>query len=683
MSGERRPRNRPRSRRGVPTTIRATRWLVTAVLVSLGVAASPTPAAAQSDEAVERELAERFAPVIEVKRQDGECDSEGEPFAPMPVDVVLDNPQIALRQVGRSDPVVMRAPGASDLFGLGEGFYLDFPGDSLSPGCIYEKDFDRYTEGVTPAVYARVSIEPHEPDGDAGDPGGSGVDDADVYVQYWFWWYYNDWNNTHESDWEGIVLRFDAPTPEAALADGPAEVGYAQHEGGERATWGDDGLDLDGERPVVHSSRGSHASYFGSALYLGRSASEGFGCDETSDPSDRLRPDVIVLPETVESADDPFAWIAYEGRWGERQSGPFNGPTGPNAKERWDDPAAWFDELREASVVVPAGDSQARFVVDVFCGLVEGGSSLLIVASTSPAVLAAAAVLIFLGLRTLARRTSWTPVPTRPLRRDRRTGQAFRGAFDEYRRSPLGFALLAVVYVPTSIVVGLIALAVQQVPFVDALFGVSGDDGGTNLFFALLIGSAAGSAALFAVNAVVALVLDSPDRGVAVSVDAIRAAWGDHRTALVGGFVRSFAIVAILIVTIVGTPWAIRQAVRYQFVAHVTVLEGRSGDDALRRSSELVRGRWWRTAATVVVLNGALLVVSVAVAVVALALSGGLPLWVFSGLLSLSVAVLAPFVAIVMTLLYGAASVRGDAGPDDDGGGESPVPAEPAITTSR
>ncbi|MEM8747708.1 MAG: glycerophosphoryl diester phosphodiesterase membrane domain-containing protein, partial [Actinomycetota bacterium] len=132
-------------------------------------------------------------------------------------------------------------------------------------------------------------------------------------------------------------------------------------------------------------------------------------------------------------------------------------------------------------------------------------------------------------------------------------------------------------------------------------------------------------------------------------------------------------IVTVLVLTIVGTPWAIRQVVRYQFVAHVTVLEDRSGADALRRSSELMRGRWWRTAATVVVLNGTLVIVSVAVAVVALAISGGLPLWVFSGLLSLSVAVLAPFVAIVMTLLYGNAVAESEADAEAETGSNDPL----------
>jgi hypothetical protein len=206
-----------------------------------------------------------------------------------------------------------------DLYGLSEGFFLDFPGGALSPGCIYEQDFDRYTGTVTgarePVVYARIATQDDEPDR--------------LAVQYWFYWYFNDWNNKHESDWEGIQLLFDVGTVEEALRTEPVSVGYAQHEGGERADWDADKLDREGDRPVVYPSAGSHASYFGSALYLGRSASEGFGCDTTDGPSDRTDPSVVLLPDTVAGPDDPFAWLTFGGRWGERQSGPFNGPTGP------------------------------------------------------------------------------------------------------------------------------------------------------------------------------------------------------------------------------------------------------------------------------------------------------------------------------------------------------------------
>ena len=79
-----------------------------------------------------------------------------------------------------------------------------------------------------------------------------------------------------------IQLLFDAPTASEALQRPPVEVGYSQHEGAERAGWEDDKLErVDGTHPVVHVAAGSHANFFGEALYLGSSAAEGVGCDDT------------------------------------------------------------------------------------------------------------------------------------------------------------------------------------------------------------------------------------------------------------------------------------------------------------------------------------------------------------------------------------------------------------------
>ena len=162
-----------------------------------------SPAQAQSEDPAQQ-LAERFAPIIMLKQQSQDCDNDGEPYGPTAADIVLDNPEIALRQVGRDDPVVTWAPSAADLAGLGEGFFLDFPGSSLSPECIYERDFNKYTADEPATVYAHI-VQPS----DAPDK---------LVVQYWTYWYYNDWNNKHESDWEGISLLFDASSIEEALA---------------------------------------------------------------------------------------------------------------------------------------------------------------------------------------------------------------------------------------------------------------------------------------------------------------------------------------------------------------------------------------------------------------------------------------------------------------------------------
>ena len=199
---------------------------------TVGAQAGPAQDAIDPDAVA---LAERFAPIIMLKQQEEPCDTEGEPFVPMPVDLVLDNPEIALRQMSVNNPMVTRSPGASELDGLGEGFFLDFPGNSLSPGCLYEQDFDKFFAGSAPTIYAHVVQQPDEPDL--------------VFVQYWFYWYYNDWNNKHESDWEGITLKFEASSVAEALDTEPVAVGFSQHEGGERADWDDPKLDARGRSP--------------------------------------------------------------------------------------------------------------------------------------------------------------------------------------------------------------------------------------------------------------------------------------------------------------------------------------------------------------------------------------------------------------------------------------------------
>ena len=52
-----------------------------------------------------------------------------------------------------------------------------------------------------------------------------------------------------------------------------------------------------GTHPVVHPAAGSHANFFGEALYLGSSASEGVGCDDTRGPTLDAPPDRRHDPE--------------------------------------------------------------------------------------------------------------------------------------------------------------------------------------------------------------------------------------------------------------------------------------------------------------------------------------------------------------------------------------------------
>jgi hypothetical protein len=616
----------------------------TAAIACVCVFASPVAAqdaevgASEGDAA--QQLADRYAPIFMLKAQDEQCDTYGEPYAPMSVDALLGNQQVALRQVGNGDPTVMRGPTARDLYGLGGGFYLDFPGDSLQPGCLYERDFRRFTTKTTATVYAHIAHQADERD--------------KLALQYWIYWYYNDWNNKHESDWEFIQLLFPVSTVEEALTVEPESVGYAQHEGGERAAWDAGKLEREGTHPFVYSSVGSHASYYGSALFLGRSGNEGFGCDNTDGPSRRVEPAVVLLPDVVPDGGGEFAWLGFEGRWGERHEGPFNGPDGPYRKPRWTKPVDWHDGLRPSSVVVPTGDAQAEQLVGAFCGVVEWGSVQVIKLQTSPTrLLITIGLVVGLGAW-LIHRTSWERVEPLPIVARRRSGQILRASVLLYRRHAATFATLGVIYLPLAALAGLLVGLIHVLPFAGDLLSLFEEGGeATRLVLSLLVGGFAGLLAFVIVSAAVAAAVGEIARGERPSPVRALLRVRDRLRDLVVGVARAFVIVLLLDVTVVLLPFGVHRLVRYQLLAPVVMLEGHDGRAALARSSRLVKGRWWNTAIMVTAIHGALAVGGVAVGLVLLLVLTSLPLWLLSSLVTLVGALFMPLGAIALTLLYG------------------------------
>jgi hypothetical protein len=603
-----------------------------AALLPAGVAGAQDPPTGPSD--AEVELAERYAPVVVVRAQDEACDTDGEPFEPAPVDIVLDNREILLRQVGNGDPVAMVGPSASDLFDLREGWYLDFPGDALEPGCIFEQDFQRFFDGQS-VVYAHIAQEADRP--------------GFIAVQYWLFWYHNPAKNDHEGDWEFVQVLFAADTVDEALASTPVGVGYAQHTGGERARWDDDDLEREGDRPVVYSAKGSHASYFGSALYLGRSSREGFGCDNTNGPSRRLDPEVVLLPEQVTDPADPLAWLSFQGRWGQREAGFFNGPTGPYAKTRWAEPVSWYEGLRTSSVVIPAGDRFGDEVVRGFCGAVELGSNALTRTLRSPVLALVVGALLIVAAVALVRSTRWSPVSVAPLRASRAVGQILRASWRVWLRSPREMLLIGSVFVPVAIATSVLQAGLLAIPLVDDVVDLAGDRSGIAFLLAIAVGGLAELLAFVFVIAAVARVIGEragADGGrMLPSVDELR-----H---LAVAIARGTVIVVALLVSTIGIPWAIRQLVRYQFAPQAVVLEGEDGRGAMARSSDLVRGRWWWAAGVVLGVEVVILVTGFGVAVAVLLLVRSLPLWAFNLIGSLIYIVLVPVGASAVTYAYG------------------------------
>jgi hypothetical protein len=205
---------------------------VGAVLAAALLAVAPAGADVGEEEA----LAAKFAPVVRLVEQPEEC-GPGEPWKPTDVDVLFDEPTVALRGPWNTTDLVKIAPSAADLDDRFE-YHLDFPGDALDPGCDYERWARRLTEGGSPTVYAHV----------AGEPGHPGK----LALQYWFFYPFNEFNNLHEGDWEMIQLVFEADDAAEALTEDPVSVGYSSHEGAERAEWGADKLEVvDDTHPVV------------------------------------------------------------------------------------------------------------------------------------------------------------------------------------------------------------------------------------------------------------------------------------------------------------------------------------------------------------------------------------------------------------------------------------------------
>jgi hypothetical protein len=363
---------------------------------------------------------------------------------------------------------------------------------------------------------------------------------------------------------------------------------------------------------------------------------------------------VILLPTSSSGPDDEFAWIDYNGRWGERQSGAFNGPTGPQTKERWTEPVDWHGDLRSDSVVVPAGDSSADSIITTFCSVVEAGSGALVTLKTSPLRLVITlAVLVLIG-RWLAGRTVWNKVEALPMVRRRRAGEIIRAAAGSYRRRAGILITIGLVYLPISILVTVTASVLQVVPIIRRIVELAGGAAETSLIFAIFAGSIANVLGYVAVNAMVAAYYDLLGDGDAEAsgLDAVRRAW-TYAIDLLAGFGRALAIVLVLFVSVVGIPFGFWFLIRYQFMPQVVVTEHRTGRDALARSAQLVSGRWWHTAIMIGLFNLLVAGSGLVVGLLLLVLFAGIPLWLFSGVITLVYALIVPLAAVAQTLLFG------------------------------
>ncbi len=625
------------------------RWSIL-VLIALGALCFCGAAAGGTQ--AERDLAEKYAPVVRLVTQAKEC-GPGEPYRPIDVDILFGADTVSLRGPWNRTDLIAIGPTAAQVGKGLYGYHLDFPGDALNPGCSYEQWERMISAGTKPTVYAHVATE-------QGRPGK-------LALQYWLFYVFNDWNNPHEGDWEMIQLDFDAATAAEALQQKPVEVGYSQHEGAERAAWGAGKLEVvDGTHPVVNVAAGSHANFFGQALYLGSSASQGVGCDDTRGPSDDLRPAVETIPSDSNAAQAAFPWIGFQGRWGELQRAFFNGPTGPNLKEQWTAPITWSESWRSRSYAVPVGGVLGTRTTDFFCGAVAGGSDILrrLVHEPGP-VLLALAIIVLLALLGLSRAT-WRPTtPLDPARR-RAWGQIIAASGRMYRHRIGLFVGIGLLLVPIS----LFFAVLQTLLFKSSsALGISTDGQGAGLLVLLLAGFGA-ALTLLAIGLVQiattrALVEIAHDRPVG-PVRAYRLAAAGVLP-LLGALVIAAVVVVLLATSLFLLPIAIWLVVRWALIAPAIALERLSAFEALRRSSRLVRHSWLKVGSLTILGAGVVLIAGPLVGSLLLVVTNA-PLALLDVVAGIIYAVTMPFVALTTAYVYFDMRVRdelaAESGPD-------------------
>jgi hypothetical protein len=636
------------------------------VLAAAPVAAVAAPARSTSmststSSDPETTLADRYAPVVRLVDRSGSC-GDSDAFEPTNVDAVLDSPDVALRGPWEATNLVKVAPTAADLSVGLPGYNLDFPGNALSPGCTY-LDWARQIAATSPpTVYSHIATEAGYPD--------------KLSLQYWFFYVYNDWNNKHEGDWENIQLIFNASTPQEALTVSPTEVGYSQHESSERATWGSSKLQIvDDTHPVVYPSIGSHANYFTSNLYLGRSAAQGVGCDDTVGPSTEIRPTVSVIPQETSAYLAKYPWLGYVGRWGERQRSFFNGPTGPNDKDSWTKPISTAnDNWRDTSYAIPEGRQLGRTATHFFCAAVGRGSVFLtsLVGDPSPTLFVLFAVIVLIIW--LASRTSWSPSAPLRIRRRRAWGSLITSSARMYFRHPKVFLGIGLLFIP----IGIITAGIQYLLFrIGNLSPLVDTVGSSNAFVELLVfllGLLTTLLGLTIVQAATAIAMVELDAGRPVRPIRLYRLALDRAGPLMKALFTAIVVIVALDLTIVGAVIGLWLLIRWSLLAQATIADRKQKPTPLRGSAALTRRHWWKTASITGFVAGLGLVIGPLLGTILLFVTTASFDVVNITTSVLNVAVL-PFVAIATTYLFFDLEVRerfAEPKPDTSG----PLPAE-------
>lgn len=400
----------------------------------------------------------------------------------------------------------------------------------------------------------------------------------------------------------------------------------------------------------MYPAAGSHANFFGSAIYLGRSAEQGVGCDDTSGPHLQLDPAVGTIPSDPAAAGQAFPWIRFEGRWGEQQPAFYNGPTGPNMKEQWTEPIAWTDTWRDGAYAIPGGGALGTSTTDFFCESIAAGSAILrrLVSNPLPTLGLLVAVVLLAGWG--LSRATWTP--TAPLRwaRRRTWGQILSASWRMYRRRFLLFVGIGVFFIPIAFVIGVIQWLVVQAEGLGSVTN-AGEVAGVAALVALVVGTALTLLSNGLVQAATIRALIEVDEGRPVTpVGAYRLILPRVRP-LLGSLIAAVVLITVLSFSLFLVPVAIWFAVRWALLVPSVVVDGRRAFSALQRSGSLVRGHWLKVGSLAIV-GGAVVILAGPLVGMLLILLTNAPFYLLNVVAGIVYAVALPFVGLLVSYVY-------------------------------
>jgi phosphoglycerol transferase MdoB-like AlkP superfamily enzyme len=201
----------------------------------------------------------------------------------------------------------------------------------------------------------------------------------------------------------------------------------------------------------------------------------------------------------------------------------------------------------------------------------------------------------------------------------------------------------------------LLAVVISYLPFAGDVVKLFDTGEVARLFMSLFVGGIAHIITLIVIASAAAWTMGELSEGRRPDLVDVLHALRRRSHDLTRGFLRAAVIVALLLISFIGIPWAIRQLVRYQFMPQAVMLEGSNGKDSLQRSSDLVRGRWWHTGLFIGIID-LILVAGFSLFGLLILVVLRPPFWLLTIVMGLASVIVLPLAAIAITLLYGDAA---------------------------